>query len=892
MTATATLPELVAPSRTAFDHWIADEVFDRLAQAPGRPAVLALDGEQVVETSAGDLARLVHGVAALMVERGVSDGDLVAIWAPNSARWLAVALAAARLGVVLAPLDAMAPAAEVGPQAVAIGAAMVFADAPDGGDGADGAALDAGEVPVIDLAAIAPGDNAPAGLPPQSDRPLALFRTSGTTGAPKTFTLTSRNIGTVVRALVDWGGVRAEDRVMLPLPLHHVYPLITAALPALTIGAALVLPESPTGGHIATAMKATRPTVLIGVPRLFETMLERIEARLAAAPWPARLFVGALSWLSRTLARLSGGRVGPGMMRLVAGKAAPGLRLLVSGGAHLKPETAAALKGMGWRVESGYGLSETASAFAGTFNGTRPGAVGKPLGPGEIRIADPNADGVGEICLRGPSVFSGYHDNPDANARAFDGDGFFRTGDLGRVDPDGYLYIVGRAKEVIVLAGGENVFPEDVEAAYLAHPFIQEIGVLEKNGALAALVLPDRAEIAATGTVEHDKAIRIALSSVAKSLPSTRRLSGFAIAREPLPRTRIGKLRRFLLPALYEAATGDRAAAPKAELSDADRAWLAEPPRAAVFRRLTAQASGAEPGLDSDLQMDLGFDSFAWMTLAVAIEEDTGVVLTLEDIAEIATVRDLMLRVTQKSADGAPARALAARLAEDRRWLAPRSGVERALGRLFYAVNSGLLRGLCGVDVEGRERLPETGPVLICPNHASMLDAPAIAAAMPGHLRARAAYAADKIVVFASRLFRLLCRPMRAFPVDQGVPTVAVELAVEALRGGSAVVWFPEGWQSPDGTLQRFEPGVGLVVAAAGVPVVPVLIEGSFEAWPRERAWPRPHRLRVVFGAPIPAETLLAGSEGEDAAGRAVRVATRLKAAIVQLGGRLENPAG
>ena len=145
---------------------------------------------------------------------------------------------------------------------------------------------------------------------------------------------------------------------------------------------------------------------------------------------------------------------------------APHLRYLVSGGARLATETAEQLEALGWTVLSGYGLAETASLFTGNRPEDRClASAGKPLADGEIRIASPDQEGIGELELRGPSITMGYLNNPEANRTSFTQDGWFRTGDLGFVDRRGFLHVTGRSKEILVLGGGKKVNPEDLEKA-------------------------------------------------------------------------------------------------------------------------------------------------------------------------------------------------------------------------------------------------------------------------------------------------------------------------------------------------------------------------------------------------------------------------------------------
>ena len=179
-------------------------------------------------------------------------------------------------------------------------------------------------------------------------------------------------------------------------------------------------------------------------------------------------------------------------------------------------------------------------------------------------LRQPDDAGIGEIELRGSSVTNGYLNNPDANSAAFTADGWFRTGDLGFVDRDGFLFVTGRVKETLVLGGGKKVSPDELERIYGDAPEIAEIAVLEEKGALVALVRPDPAKLYNRGATNLHDGIRVILGERAQRLPSYQRLSGFALTSQQLPRTRLGKYRRFLLPQLYaQALAGGTARAPQ-----------------------------------------------------------------------------------------------------------------------------------------------------------------------------------------------------------------------------------------------------------------------------------------------------------------------------------------
>src|SRR5262249_43990131 len=291
-------------------------------------------------------------------------------------------------------------------------------------------------------------DDLPGAAP---DQPALLSWTSGTTGSPKAFLLTHRNIATNIEALRELAIVGPQDLALLPLPLHHAYPFIVGMLTTLTVGTAIVLPGGTTGPLLMRAMREGEVTTIIGVPRLYDALWTAIETRVTTRGATLRLIWRALLKSAGLVQRSTGLRLGRLLFAPIRRSIVARLRLLVSGGARLEQETEERLEALGWTVLSGYGLAETASLFTGKPPGARrSGSVGRPLA-GEVRIAQPDEAGIGEIELHGSSITDGYLDNPEANRETFAPDGWYRTGDLGYVDRDGFLFVTGRVKEVLVL---------------------------------------------------------------------------------------------------------------------------------------------------------------------------------------------------------------------------------------------------------------------------------------------------------------------------------------------------------------------------------------------------------------------------------------------------------
>lgn len=869
-------------------------VLTGLARFGRRPAILALGPEGAVTWSYAELASHVEALAGGLTQAGLMHGEAVALFAPDSPPWIAAALAVIRAGGAVLPVDAQLAddvlahvLADSGARIIftasdraerlarlAPAARLVLLDAP-GGDARGWQALQAPHAVVLPQAGAAD--------------PAALFYTSGTTGRPKGVPLSHANLAFQLDALAATGLLTPSDRVALPLPLHHVYPFVLGLLAPLALGLPLILPQALTGPQVLRALKEGEATVMVGVPRLYAAMVAGIEARVAARGGIAAVLMrGFMAWsLFLNRLGLDAGRVLFG--HLLHARLAPKLRLLACGGAALETELAARLRALGWQVGIGYGLTETAPLVTLNPPRGRLGSVGHPLPGVEVRIA---ADG--EIQVRGPNVFKGYRNLPEKTQEAFTADGWFRTGDLGRLDPDGYLFVTGRAKELIVTAGGENVQPEEVETAYQRHPYIREFALLEDRGRLLGLVLPDPGAIRRAGHTDIDAAVRDAVAEVDAGLPSYQRVAEIALTRDPLPRTRLGKLRRHLLAAAWQAAGETQPARaeplPPDEWPEADRALLVQPAADQTWDWLARRFPGRRLTPDTSLRLDLGVDSLAWLDIALDLERVAGVELTEAAIARIETVRDLLREVSEagmnKSEPGEvcaaawdqPERVLTA---ADRRWLAPTGMLARASAWGFVRLLQPLARLAFDLRVEGREHLPTREQVVYVANHASFLDPFIMGAAMGPARVARTRWTGYTGMAFANPVTRFLSRIARTLPVapERGA-TAALALSAAAIRQGDSLAWFPEGQRTPDGRLQDFRPGVGRLLARFPLPVIPVHIAGSFEAMPTGKHWPRLVPIVIRFGAPIDPRALAPDLAAPDAP---ERLALALQEAVAGL---------
>ena len=867
--------------------WTLGTLLGDIARYGERPALIAVGDGGRRTWSFAELAEGAGRLATGLLRQGLQPGEPVFLMGKGSPEWVAVRLGLGAAGALAVPCDHLATPEEAERLLCASGCrtAFVAAEHVDFLRSLPGAA----EIDIYLLDAEAHEGSrgtwrhlmsGEAGALPavSAQAPMVLVYTSGTTGMPKDFTLSSANVHANVAGLVKEQLIGPEDRILLPLPLHHVYPFVVGLLVPLSSGAAVIFPEGLAGPQIAQALRLGGATGIVGVPRLYAALVANITAQIAARGKPAAFLFERLLDLSIRLRRRFGWRAGRLLFRPLLARIGPRLRLLVSGGAALEARLIWQLEGLGWTVRNGYGLAETASTFTGNLPGReRIGSEGRPFQGGELRIAEPDESGVGEIQLRGPNVFDGYRDNPEANRQAFTDDGWFRTGDLGALDDESYLYFKGRRKELIVLGGGKNVFPEDLERVYGASPFITEVAVLEWNGALHALVRPDSDEIRKSGTLRIEDSLRVALAAAGQALPRYQRLAGYAVVREPLPRTRLGKYRRFLLPELYRQALSGGARREPAKLSAADRDFLRQPLVGQVWQLLRQRYPQRDFDLDASLQLDLGVDSLEWVSLSLEIERRVGIALEEAEVAEVDTVRQLMEAVL-RAAERPQAAGEALSVSDADRWLRPGHLGHRLLAVTLFAVNRAVLRGLFRLKRRGAADSLPTGRFIIVANHVSDLDPLALAAALPLRTLRRVYWGGDIARLFGGPVRRFLCRALHIFPVDERAPGASLALAERVLQRGDALIWFPESWRSPTGEVQAFLPGIGVLIERTGATAVPAYIDGTFEAMPRWARWPRLHPIRVRFGRALDSAAL---SEDGDASPE--RIAQRLQRVVSEL---------
>ena len=373
---------------------------------------------------------------------------------------------------------------------------------------------------------------------------ILILYTSGTTGNPKGVMLTLKNLNHNIRAVENLGFLREDDRFVAILPFHHTYPLMATAVLPITLRNPLVFIEKLTPADILSTVNEQKVTIMVGVPKLYHVIHHNIMAEIKKLPPLKRKIVeGALKAFRRGAPR----SVRKRFFSEVHRKVGRYLRFMISGGAKLSEDVWRDMEAMGFNILEGYGLTETSPLISvNRPDKKKIGTAGVPVEGVEVKITE-----SGEIAVKGDNVMKGYYNKPEETEKVIR-DGWFYTGDLGFVDEDGFVHITGRAKEVIVLESGKNVYPEDIEIELLKSPYILEVGVFFHEGKLKAIVRPDFELLVEEGVQDVKSFIKKEMNRLMRGFQPYKKIKEFKVVDRELPRTRIGKLRRFLLPEMWE----------------------------------------------------------------------------------------------------------------------------------------------------------------------------------------------------------------------------------------------------------------------------------------------------------------------------------------------------
>ncbi|RPI24105.1 MAG: hypothetical protein EHM61_18035 [Acidobacteria bacterium] len=715
----------------------------------------------------------------------------------------------------------------------------------------------------------------PAHLRPPDD-PVTIIYTSGTTGDPKGVVLTGRNIyGNIAKAL-SLIEVTTTDHLLSILPLYHILSLgINLLVPAYR-GCKLTFLDSLDPNTVIRTFSEQEITIFVCVPQFYYGLQRRVEAEIEKQSWLKRFLFRRLlatSHFARETFDLNLGKVFFGRIHRRFG---PEFRLFAVGGARFDPTVESFLRDLGFQLIQAYGMTESGALITMiTLEDYEVGSVGRALPAIDLRIDNPDADGVGEVIVRGPNVMTGYWRNPDATSQTIV-DGWLRTGDSGYLSPKGFLYLTGRLKDVIVLSSGKNIYPEELEHHFqIRCPEIKEmcvVGVSDETSEgrrekLHAVIVPDFEYLKSRKIVNAADMIRYLLETHSQELPSFKRVRSFEIRRDPLPRTTTRKVKRFQVA---KELGGQGPSAPSGAQESAEQETVPENPiDALVFTQIRQMKRAPRIDRGMNLELDLGFDSLERVELLSNLQDALQVHVPDESAAEILTVGELAdaLRARVGAEDSGETREaasswqeiLAKPLREDdseqlRQVLAPKPVAEFLL-YVAALVTHLLTKVLFRFRVHGLEKLPREYPFVICPNHLSYLDPFFVVCALPYPVIKRLFFLGYSDY-FRDGVLGFLGRAIKVIPVDPDKQLrQALRLAAEGLKRRHILCVFPEGERSIDGELKPFRRGPAILASEFRLPAVPAALKGTFEVWPRGVSRMRFHPVSLCFGDPVtPAE--------------------------------------
>lgn len=810
-----------------------------------------LEEDGIARTTFFDVRARANATAARLAQRGLKKGDRVVLSGHNCPEWPIAFFGIVRAGGTAVPID---PALEP-KQFVNVvresGAKIAFIDQKV--KDAVSAELDGIEIHLLtEVTAEAPELARPS-VEVDDDDVASLIYTSGTTGTPKGVMLTHANFTSLVAALAPLFPLGTSDRVLSVLPLHHTFEFTCGMLLPFSRGTRIVYLDELKGERVSQALKEARVTAMVGVPAVWQLLERRILSQVSArGPIVEKIFDVA-SDLNRQLSKNTGIDLGKVLFGPVHAGLGGNIKYLISGGAALPKDTQQLFAGIGLKLIEGYGLTEAAPVLTVAKPGSPAGQVGKAIPGVTIKIDSPDDSGVGEVLAKGPNVMAGYTD-ADATKEVKSEDGWLHTGDLGKLDRQGRLVLVGRVKDVIVTSTGENVYPDDVERTLGKVPHVQELAIVGVRGRaggerVGCIAVPEEDEALdrASRKLRAENSLRAAIGK----LPYGRQPTILHFYDAPLPKTATRKVKRNEARAILERMM-QATARPEEGETPTNQVRIAI---AAVKGRKVSEIHG-----ESTMGDDLAFDSLSLTELLVALEAKYGTIEP-KDLQSCRTVADVENLVGTERASLRPQQIVKSRYQiEGRRedddgkkpLVLPEPIQER--GKQLIGKFQNLFYGeMMRSRIVGRAFIPHNRNTIVVANHASHLDM--------GFVRhALGTYGEDITTLAAQDYFFEKNGLQRAFfenltnlkAVDRkGGLRASERQAGEILSSGKTMLIFPEGTRSQDGEVKEFKPLLGHLALTYGVDILPMYLAGAYEAMPKGAKIPLKRDLEARIGPPI-----------------------------------------
>ncbi len=829
--------ELPAPAPNPIDNisprTIVDLIEIQAKRIPDKIALQMVNDNEWERYTYAETYTHSRRIAYQLWKSGLRKDDRVVLVSENQPEWCIAYLAASQIGCAVVPLDAQTPIREV----LAItefttAKAILASDAVLANSSTQ---LTEQNILIQNInhfnEIVNTDEDIPTDFPNVEVTPdtvASIIFTMGTTVDAKGAMLTHGGFISNVKAVAKALPPTDEERILSALPLYHALSFSCSLLMALYSGTTATYVNAFRPTTLLKTMREDKTTAFISVPRLYQMLQTTIERQASREDTPG-------DTLAEKAQAVMGGHI----------------RVLVSGGASLTDAIYDGFQKMGLTIYQGYGMTETAPVLSvNPYLNSKCGSVGPAVEGVEFKIDNPNSEGIGEIIAKGPSNMKGYYQNQSATENAIR-DGWLYTGDLGYIDDDGYLFITGHCKDIIVPASGKNIYPVELEALYHTPSIISEICVIgipyedgADTGVHAVIVPTDNREGTKADIYNH-------LQQTAKQLPSYQQFHKSHLFQDTLPKTENGTIDRGRVKELLEqhlaneqAAAIDETDQEQSNQSDNIPEEILAP--LAKLARMPANKIGGESRLDTDL----GLDSLTRLDLLMLLESRLGHTIPEAMVANLQTVNDVVeLTQTFDKTDtiqtiDTPSKSV--KLRQKPYWYA----------RAFRASIRSIYKSRFSFECFGLENIPQGKPFIITPNHTSHLDTLTVITAL-GQNSHQLWTLAARDYWFGNRLqgwFAQNC--LNALPIERDGNFSQflqdLRMANEVMEQNNGLLIFPEGTRSLDGKLQPFKQGIlSLLIYGQQVPIIPTYIKGTFQVLPKGQNLPKKHPIQIVFGEPL-----------------------------------------
>jgi len=765
-------------------------------------------------------------IAAFSKQFELKAGELAVIFSENTPGWVTAFYAVWQKKGVAIPVDFMSTASEVAYILKDAEPAVIFCSKLGKklmDEAIYEADIQAKFILIDDIAVEEDTPNTTLEMPAinLSDTAVIIY-TSGTTGSPKGVMLSYQNLQQNIEAVSKHIPIYNPDsRVMVLLPLHHVFPLVGTMIIPLSLGAEIAISPSLKTEDIMKTLQDNSITIIIGVPRLFSAIHKGIKTKIEKSAVANMLF--------KLAGKLQSKRFSMKIFKAVHEKFGGAIEFLVSGGAALDPLVGRDFQTLGFEVLEGYGMSEAAPMITFTQPGNvRIGSPGQVVKGTEVRIVD------GEITAKGNHIMQGYYKRPEETAAVIK-DGWLHTGDLGYLDKDGFLFLTGRKKEIIILTNGKNVNPAEIENVINESELVLESAVFYKDEQLQLLIVPDTSS---SEIISEQLIKERVIKAFNEKVSSYKRIHRIHLINNELPRTRLGKLQRFKLAELV--TTKNQPRHEQAAIDDPVFLMLAE------FVAAEKQMS-LRPG--DHIESDLGFDSLDKISLQTWIDQTFGLKIEPHELVEFDDVLKMSNWITENKTKMEDSKINWTEILREKvqlqlpaTWFTGNLAVwgSRAFFRLYFRFQT-----------SGIKNLPN-GPFILASNHQSFFDGMFVASLLRYHqVRGTYFYAKEKHVRRTWIKFLANRNNIIVMDINRDLKS-SIQKMGEVLRRRKNLIIFPEGTRTINGHLGDFKKTFAILSSELKVPIVPVSITGAFEALPRGSFFPKPwKRIKVEFLKPI-----------------------------------------